>query len=417
MRKQIIQLVMACLIAIAYSCGSNYSDIGVKPSIIGFWEASVRVGEEEKELPFKFEVVAEGDKEVMYLINASERIKIEDLKYEEDSVTMGMHIFNTAIRAKISEGKLEGTWVKKDYEDYVLPFKATRRDSIVLPSVVQPEVNMSGKWAVAFEGENGEEEPAIGVFKQKGQFVAGTFLTPTGDYRYLSGTIAGNQFQLSCFDGEHAFLFKGTCEGNTISDAHFWSGKNWHQTWRAEKNDQASLPDANTLTYLKEGYEKVSFRFSNLEGKEVSLEDERFEGKVVLIQLMGSWCPNCMDETAFLAPYYEEHKSEGLEIIALAFERNPAFEVAKGRLEKLKKRFGISYEILIAGSNSKQEAAEKLPMLNHVMSFPTTIFIDRQGVVRKIHTGFAGPGTGEYYTNFVEEFKLFMDKLLAEKAL
>jgi thiol-disulfide isomerase/thioredoxin len=132
------------------------------------------------------------------------------------------------------------------------------------------------------------------------------------------------------------------------------------------------------------------------------------------VQIMGSWCPNCMDETNFLSPWYRKNRERGVEIIGLAYEKNPDFSVSAPKLKKMITRFGIEYNVLLAGQNDKAKASLTLPMLNRVLAFPTTIFIDRNGKVRKIHTGFSGPGTGEYYTQFVEEFEQFVDKLVAE---
>lgn len=411
-----ISFLLLAVALLAQACGGTEQaspSLNAK-ALLGLWDAQIQVSDQI--LPFRFEVKEEQQKPVLYLINAEERIRVEDLRMEADSIEMGMHIFNTAIHAKYTaSGSLEGSWVKNDYPDYRLPFKATKVDSFEDLSAKDASSNISGKWEVAFDGENGEKEPAVGVFKQKGRAITGTFLTPTGDYRYLSGYMQGDKMQLSCFDGEHAFLFQATVgSDNQLTDGTFWSGKNWKQGWNAAKNPDASLPDANSLTYLKDGYEKVEFTFPNMEGKPVSLTDAKYQGKVVIVQLMGTWCPNCMDETSFLSSYYQQNKDKGLEIIGLAFERNPELEKARPRLEKLIKRFDVQYDLLVAGSNSKDEAAKKLPMLNQVISFPTTIFIDRQGNVRRIHTGFSGPGTGAYYEEFVEEFNLFMDKLLKE---
>jgi hypothetical protein len=49
-----------------------------------------------------------------------------------------------------------------------------------------------------------------------------------------------------------------------------------------------------------------------------------------------------------------------------------------------------------------------------VLSYPTTVFVDKKGKVRKIHTGFNGPATGEKFTEFKTEFKAFVGELLAE---
>ena len=133
------------------------------------------------------------------------------------------------------------------------------------------------------------------------------------------------------------------------------------------------------------------------------MKDGRFKGKVTVVQIMGSWCPNCMDETKFLAPWYLKNQSRGVEVVGLGFEKSTDLAISGPKLERLKKRFNVPYSLLLAGSNDKEKASAALPMLNRVVSFPTTIFIDKKGIVRQIHTGFSGPGTGIYYDNFVTE--------------
>jgi len=131
---------------------------------------------------------------------------------------------------------------------------------------------------------------------------------------------------------------------------------------------------------------------------------------------MGSWCPNCMDETRFLSGFYKEYHDKGVEVIALAYERSTDFERSQASLDQLKKRFNITYPVLITGyTNDKKELLKSLPMLANFMGFPTTIIIDKKGNVRKIHTGFSGPGTGNYYAEFINEFEKLNDDLLAEK--
>ncbi|MDX1665959.1 MAG: hypothetical protein R3350_01965 [Saprospiraceae bacterium] len=68
----------------------------------------------------------------------------------------------------------------------------------------------------------------------------------------------------------------------------------------------------------------------------------------------------------------------------------------------------------MAGASDKEEASENLPMLNAIISYPTLIFIDRDGRVRKIHTGFAGPATDQYQ-EFKENFESTVNQLVNEK--
>ncbi|MGB5927897.1 MAG: TlpA disulfide reductase family protein, partial [Cyclobacteriaceae bacterium] len=279
----------------------------------------------------------------------------------------------------------------------------------------QAPVLPQGKYAVTFEDEGGPYE-AVGVFEPNGDQLSGTFLTTTGDYRYLQGTMEGDNIMLSAFDGEHAFLFTGKLSGDTITDGHFYSGRHYHATWEGNKDEDASLPEPESLTYLKEGYEKMEIAFPDLQGDTVTLDDEKYQDKVVLLQVFGTWCPNCMDETKFLTQWYKDNQDRGVEILGMAYEQKPDFDYASSRVKKMTERLDVPYNFVIAGNSDKKEAAKTLPMLNHVMSFPTTIFIDREGRVRRIHTGFNGPGTGEYYERWKEDFNRFMDKLIEEEA-
>ena len=241
----------------------------------------------------------------------------------------------------------------------------------------------------------------------------GTFLTPEGDYRYLEGNVEHGQLNLSTFDGHHAFLFTATKSGDTLR-GDYWSGKTFHQDWIGIKNDSASLPDAELLTYLKKGYDKIDFSFPDLEGKKVSPSDEKFKNKVLILQIFGTWCPNCMDETKFLTQWYKVNQGRGVEILGLAYERNDNFEYASDRVKKMKAKLGVDYDFVIAGTYDKKKAAETLPMLNQVFAFPTTIFIGKNGKVKYIRTGFEGPGTGIYYDQFKQRFNEMVNELLSE---
>jgi thiol-disulfide isomerase/thioredoxin len=389
-----------------------------KPLETGLWRATIQT--QGGETPFQIEIKQEKNQYLAFLLNADERIKLDEIDLIGDSVVMKMHIFDAVLAGKISDfgKKIKGKWIKFGLKDpYLVPFEAEFGLKYRFKETDQkPEADYNGKWSVTFTDKNGRNNSAVGVFQQKNKRIIGTFLTKSGDYRYLEGIVEGKQMLLSTFDGEHGYLFKATqATDNQGFNGEFFAGKLGYEKFTAIKNDTASLPDEHKLTYLKPGYDKLSFSFPNLDNKKISLEDDKYKGKVVIVQILGTWCPNCMDETAFLAPWYKKNKNRGVEVIGLAYERSPLFEEAKVRIEKLKNRFNIDYEILFGGSNEKNAPSESLPMLNKVMAFPTTIIIDRQGKVRRIHTGFSGPGTGEYYEKFKLEFNQFITKLVNEK--
>lgn len=389
----------------------------------GIWRGVIHL--QEQELPFHFRLSGTApDSLFLTLLNGEEELAAGQVTVKGDSLVMPMHIFDTQINAVIQEdGSLKGVWQKNYADNYQLPFMAVFEDpqkkgKRFNTSDTPPATSLSGRWAVNFLGEDTTttQPNAVGIFEQRGNSLTGTFLTPTGDYRYLEGSVAGDEFSLSAFDGEHAFLFKGNVRSTDRLEGTFWSGKTWEEKWVATRNENASLPHADSLTFLKPGYDQLSFSFPNLEGELVSLTDSAYRNKVVIVQLFGSWCPNCMDETKFLADWYRRNQSKEVAIIGLAYEKKDDFEYARQRVLKMADKLNVGYDFLIAGTSDKQQAAETLPMLNHVLAFPTTIFLDKSGTIRRIHTGFSGPGTGAAYEAYVEDFNLFVDKLLREPA-
>ena len=361
-------------------------------------------------LPFIFKVE---DASHITIFNAEEEIKVDEITYANDSVYIKLPVFEGHIQAKIEANALVGQFLVTE-KGRQMDFKAEVNNTRFDKGADATE-NFDGIWETTFS-PNTENDSYIakGIFKQSGNKITGTFRTTTGDYRYLEGVLSGNKFQLSTFDGAHAFLFTGTITGDDITGT-FYSGTHWKEPFVAKRNANYELPSAESLTYLKEGYDSIAFTFPDENGNEISLSDERFKDKVTLVQIMGTWCPNCLDESKYLANYYKQN-SEGLEIVGLAFEYVKTKEKAFKNISRLKKRLGITYPILLAqfGSSNKQKANDKLPMLNHVLSYPTTIFIDKKGKVRKIHTGFNGPATGNEYTKFKTEFEAFIWKLKAE---
>jgi peroxiredoxin len=174
------------------------------------------------------------------------------------------------------------------------------------------------------------------------------------------------------------------------------------------------LPDPYKLTYLKPGFSKLDFTFPNLDGKPVSLSDDKYQGKVVIVEIIGTWCPNCTDQTRFLAPWFKNNQRRGVEAIAIAFEQEDNFDYFKHTVGKFKEFFDIRYDLVFGGIADKKVATEKLAGLNYMAAFPTTILIDRQGEVRQIYTGYTGEITGDYYKDYVKRFNTVLDELIAE---
>jgi len=403
-----IKIVVAILIiGLLCSCEKEVKKTELKQ---GFWRAEINM--QNQLLPFNFEVLKKDKKYIANLINAKEIIPLDEVQVVGDSVFITLHIFDIELRAKINGDTLDGLYIKNYKDNYRIPFTATYGKSSRFDN---PESStlFDGSWQTTFVEEGVTSYPSVGIFKKEGDLLTGTFLTETGDYRYLEGYTKDNKMSLFTFDGNHAFIFNATIQNDSLK-GEFHSGKDYKETFTAYKDVNAKLTSANELTFLKEGYDQIEFSFPGLDGKPVSLEDEKYQNKVIMLQIFGTWCPNCMDETKFYADWYEKNKDKGVEIIGLAYEAKDDFEYAKARVEKMKQKFNVGYDYVIAGVYDKKVAAKTLPMLNHVISFPTTIFIDKKGKVRRIHTGFSGPATGKYYEEFVDDFNNFMSQLLSE---
>ncbi len=376
------------------------------------------------ELPFNFEVkYKENDPDVfgLEIINGEERIEVlpEDISFGwdhrigKDTLTINFPIFESYIKGIYAENIIQGYWVVTTKENYRIPFEAKFGQNHRFAKMLkEPDMDVHGKWEVTFEVETDSPYKAIGEFQQDGHKLTGTFLTETGDYRFLEGTVRENKLFLSCFDGSHAFLFQAKMMEDGTLTGQFNSGKHYQCLWTAKRNPDFQLRDPHELTYLNEGYDKFAFAFKNTEGKMVSSEDEHFKDKVKVIQIMGTWCPNCLDETKFLIAYLKENDHPDLEVVAMGFEKHDDAQNIE-LLKKFKERLNIPYEVLHAGQYKKGEAAKAFPMLNHIMSYPTLIIIDKQDQVRKIHTGFAGPATSDYET-FRKGFEETVAMLLEE---
>lgn len=403
-----------------FSCKSQHkgqddSNIGT-PSLIGRWVVNMDLGNGEY-LPFELSFDSETSAKI---INGDENIFLQDIHRVGDSVFISLPVFDSEIKAKlIADKTMSGAWHNHAKgPNYKIEFTADKsnRARFTWETKQEPTIAFTGqKWQVTFSPNTDDSYNAIGVFKEDADGrVSGTFMTETGDYRYLSGNRSGNELMLSCFDGSHAFLFKGMVDENNQISGVFCSGTHWKEPWKAIQNDEVELADPYELTYLKDGYDGVSFSFPDLDSTLFSYPNKNAEGKVVLIQVIGSWCPNCMDETRLLNKFIQNYPKDQLEVIGLCFEVPNNYKGAVKNIRRMKEALGVNYTLLYAGKASKSEAAKKLPMLNHIMSYPTLIFVDKKGGIRKIHTGFYGPGTGERYEQTVSEFTSLLDELIKE---
>jgi len=407
MRSKIITVYLSCITLLIHAQLKQ-----------GDWRGVLLLNKEKAlELPFNFDIKIIEQTTVLTIHNAQERITVNETVLTKDSFNFKMPVFDTEFRTKLTgDTLLTGVWInhtKKENKAISFTAKFGKANRFIIAQE-KPSVFYAGKWEVTFSPNTSDSSKAIGMFKQVPgtNVLEGTFLTETGDYRYLEGTESGDKLYLSCFDGSHAFLFTATHNEKGTINGVFYSGSTWQEPWTGKRNKAFELRDAEKLTYLKDPDQVINFSFKNSSNQTVSLSDEKFKNKVIIIQIMGSWCPNCMDETAYLTTVYKQYNKRGFEVIGLAYERTDNFEKAKNNILRLKNRFGVDYEILITGLTGKDKASESLPFLNGIMAFPTTLILDKYHKVKSVYTGFNGPATGKAYEAYTIKTENLINELL-----
>ena len=391
------------------------SGTGAPFSAMGSWRGlfELRPG---VEVPFNFDIRADKSGQLKaFFRNGDESFEGGPVRQTADSLFIALDQFDNELAFQIGEGPLKGVFYKQDRTGTPLPVRIEPNSTTRFTDKGEtPAGDLSGTYDVTFTTADGKVEKVVGVFQQQGSKLTGTFLRVTGDSRYLEGIVEGNDFYLSSFYGSGPAYYKGqfTGDGRIIGEN---IGVRGSVAFKGVKNDSAALPDAYKLTYLKPGYTSFDFSLPDIDGNSITLKDKKFHNKVVIVTIGGTWCPNCVDETSFLAPWYAENKKRGVEVVSIQYERKTDTAFVRKVFTRMRDRYAIQYTQVFGGIADKQVVASSLPALNTFLAFPTTIFIDKQGRVARIHTGYSGPATGIYYQKFLQEFNGEIDALLAAK--
>ena len=345
------------------------------------------------------------------LLNGDETIPLKKIVVKNNNLSIPLSTYEISLELKIdAKNMMSGKLVRHNknpkIETPVIGILSEKERFPLKKS--SPLIDLNGKWSIVMEDEQNNKTEGVAVFKQEGNKLNGSILTPTGDYRYLEGYVSGNEFEAASFDGVYNYIFKGKIKKDQLEGTLLSNSRN---VINGYKNPKAQLADPFQATQVK----SLNFNVPDLSGKKVSLSEKRFINKPVVVVIYGSWCPNCLDEMKFLIPWYQENHRRGVEVITLAFERSLSEREALIQLKKTQQRYKIPYTILLAGSTSSDKPNEKLPEIQNFISFPTTIFLDRKHQVYKVHAGFTGPSTGDFYQQWKDEFNSIINKLLEMK--
>lgn len=372
----------------------------------GPWRFEMRT--QYANIPFIIDFKWNKDQLEGVLHNGKEDIKLTGITVEKDHISIPMQTYPITLELDLeSPIFLKGAHVRHN--------KNPKKETLVGGSYNEKErfpgdkapstINLTGRWKVSITDQDGNLSQGVLVFEQKKDHLNGSLLTPTGDYRYFEGYVTGNDFVAASFDGGYNYLISGNVTKGNLK-ATIASGDK--TKLEGTQDDKAQLPDAYAQTQV----ENFDFWLPTIQGSFVSLKHKKFKNKPVIVQIFGSWCPNCMDEMNFLIPWYEKNHKRGVEVIALAFERQHDEASAKAQLLKVQKTKKVPYPIVLAGSTAEDKPMDKIKAIKNFISFPTTIFLNRKHEVVKVHAGFTGPSTGEFFETWKKEFNQTVNQLL-----
>ena len=383
----------------------------VAEPIAGLWDATIQIN--GVETPFPLEISGSGANVTASFFNGDDRYASTQGQFEEGKLILEWDYYAATLKATVKDGVLEGQYAgtRRMKGPFAIRAKRAAAPRPATASVIVPTID--GLWEIPNKSGKGESAWRF-IVQQSGAKASATILRVDGDTGTISGTFQNGKFVLSHFDGARAHLLEikpasdGTLDILQDADTKLTA----YRPAAARRKGLPEPTDPDLHTTMKDPAEPFQFSFPDLNGHIVSSADARFRGKVVVVEITGSWCPNCHDEAPFLAEMYGKQGGQGLEIVSLSFEeadqlKNPA------RLRAFVKKYGLEFPVLLCGE--PEEANAKMPQLVNWNTWPATLFIDRRGLVRGIHSGFPSPGSGDLFRQAKEEFNVQVGRLLAEK--
>lgn len=404
MKTQWFVVVAAMLVALV-SAPSR----AVAQSLTGLWDANVTVN--GVDVPFRMEFAGSGNAIKGSFFNGDEKITSTTGSFANGKLALSFDEYGTNLEATMKDGALEGQYLRgtrgAPWPFTAKRFTPTQADAANVPSI-------AGLWNVQVQSSKGEAAWQL-IVRQSGAEVSGAILRVDGDTGALTGSYANGKFVLSHFSGARPLRLELTPHPDGTL-AVVQNKDNPLTAIRADEAKAKGLPqpaDPSRFTSMKDPTEPLRFSFPDLNGKTVSNADEKFRGKVVIVNIGGSWCPNCHDEVPFLVDLYRKYHGRGLEIVLLSFEEAAQLKDPV-RLRAFIKRYGIDYTVLLPGE--PRELADKMPQAANLNSFPTSFFLGRDGRVRSVHAGFPGKASGKFHDDATHEITELVERLLAERS-
>jgi thiol-disulfide isomerase/thioredoxin len=404
-----------CVAAVAISLVSPRSAFSAS-NITGLWDAKIVAN--QLEIPFRFEIAQNGNQVQGFFFEGDRKIASSSGSLSGGHLILEYDILETTLEVTFLDDQFAGTYRFKRSNGQPLLIRARR--FVPAPADASSASAISGSWEmrrVPQEVKTASDNQTWNLFlRQSGAEVSGSILRVDGDTGFLIGRWQNGRLVLSHFAGQGPLLFEAKLNADRTLAISLNRGANYIAVSKSEARAKGvpDPPDPTRYTSVKDPTVPLRFSFPGLDGKIVSNTDPRFKGKVVLLAIGGSWCPNCQDEASFLVDLYKEFHSQGLEIVGLMFEADADPALAWPRVQTFIRRFGIPYPMLLAGT--PDDINQRIPQLVNFGAYPTSIFLGRDGRVRSVHAGFASQATGQEYVRLKGEVRGLVQRLLTENS-
>jgi thiol-disulfide isomerase/thioredoxin len=386
------------------------------PNVTGLWDAKIVAN--QLEIPFRFEIAQNGNQIQGFFFEGDRKIASSAGSFANGQLKFDYDYLNTTLELNVEGNQLHGLYLHN--RPGAQPLEISAHRFVPAPAEAGSAPQVAGSWEMRRlpnEIKRPSDTRTWNLFlRQSGAEVSGSILRVDGDTGFLTGRWQNGRLVLSHFAGQGPLLFEAKLNSDKTLSISLNRGANYIAVRKSEARAKGvpDPPDPTRYTSVKDPSVPFAFSFPDLDGKMVSNNDPRFKGKVVMLAIGGSWCPNCQDEVPFLVDLYKEFHARGLEIVGLMFEVDPDPAVAGPHVRTFIKRFGIPYPMLLAGT--VDDINQRLPQLVNFGAYPTTIYLGRDGKVRSVHAGFASAATGEEYVRLKTEVRGLIEGLLAENS-
>ena len=317
--------------------------------IVGIWQGYGTV-RDTQQVPLTIRISGSGPSLKAEFLNGPadhpDATPASSVSFDGTHLIASFDYFARTLDATLNDGKLSGTYgpTHPTVKSAPTPFTTTRSKAEADPAATPNAPDISGSWEIATKSSKGESawefraDPPSG----KSPVIKTVIQRIDGDTGGLWGTWNGSSYIVGHFNAGGPALYSVTPQSDgtlllksLLANPH--APANAELTARrpaeARKENLAAPTDPTQQTTIKDPSAPLVFSFPDLTGKIVSNTDSEFRGKVVIVAVGGSWCPNCHDEAPFLVSLYKKFHAKGLEIVNLDFEQgDPDTDTARLRL-------------------------------------------------------------------------------------